>query len=134
MTLTAAGGISRITSRIIACAIAVHKALGPGLLEAPYRLALAVEFGRAGLAYEMEKPLDVKYGDARLGCGYRLDFVVEAKVVVEVKSLVTVLPVHSAQLLTYLRLSGYPAGLLLNFNVPLMKDGIDRVLNDQPAK
>ena len=120
MTLTAAGGISRITSRIIACAIAVHRALGPGLLEAPYRLALAVEFGRAGLAYEMEKPLDVKYGDARLGCRYRLDFVVEAKVVVEVKSLVTVLPVHSAQLLTYLRLSGYPAGLLLNFNVPLM--------------
>ncbi len=133
MTLTAAGDVSRITSCIIACAIAVHKALGPGLLEAPYRLALAVEFRRAGLAYEMEKPLDVTYGEARLGCGYRLDFVVEAKVVVEVKSLAAVLPVHRAQLLTYLRLSGYPAGLLLNFNVPLMKDGIERVLNDQPA-
>jgi GxxExxY protein len=134
MTLTAAVEISRITSRIIARAIAVHKALGPGLLEAPYRLALAVEFGRACLAYEMEKPLDVMYGGARLGCGYRLDFVVEATVVAEVKSLAGVLPVHRAQLLTYLRLSGCPAGLLLNFNVPRMKDGIDRVLNDQPAK
>jgi GxxExxY protein len=134
MTLTATGGISSITSRIIACGIAVHKALGPGLLEAPYRLALAVEFARAGLAYEMEKPLPVLYGDARLGCGYRLDFVVEAMVVVEVKSLAAVLPVHRAQVLTYLRLSGHPAGLLLNFNVERMKDGIERVLNDQPAK
>jgi GxxExxY protein len=133
MTLKAAGGLGRITSRIIACGIVVHKTLGPGLLEAPYRLALAVELARAGLAYEMEKPLTVMYGDARLGCGYRLDFVVEATVVVEIKSLAAVLPVHRAQLLTYLRLSGYAAGLLLNFNVPRLKDGIERVLNDQPA-
>ncbi len=134
MTLAAAGGLSYLSWRIIGCAIAVHKELGPGLLEAPYRLALAAELTRAGLAYEKEKPLAVTYGEDRLGCGYRLDLVVEQTVVLEIKSVAAVLPVHRKQLLTYLRLSGCPLGLLLNFNVERMKDGISRVVNDQPAK
>ena len=134
MTLAAAAGLSYLTWRIIGCAIAVHKALGPGLLEAPYRLALAAELTRASLAYEREKPPAVIYGEDRLGCGYRLDFVVEQTVVLEIKSVAALLPVHRKQLLTYLRLSGLPLGLLLNFNVERMKDGIGRVLNDQPPK
>jgi GxxExxY protein len=81
----------------------------------------------------MEKPLVVKYRNVTLGCGYRMDFVVERRIVVEIKSVAVVLPVHRAQLLTYLRLSRYPAGLLFNFNVQRMKDGIARVLNTQPA-
>ena len=134
MTLAAVGGLGYLSWRIIGCAIAVHKALGPGLLEAPYRLALGTELTRAGLAYEREKPLAAMYDGAPLGCGYRLDFVVEQTVVLEIKSVAAVLPVHRKQLLTYLRLSGCSLGLLLNFNVERMKDGVSRVLNDQPAK
>ena len=131
MTLVPAGGITQLSDKIIGCAIVVHRAMGPGLLEAPYKLALAVELSRAGLAYALDVPLKVTYGDVKLGCGYRMDVVVEATVVLEIKSVAATLPIHRAQLLTYLRLSGYPVGLLLNFNAKLLKEGIARVLNDR---
>lgn len=133
MVLVDADGISPITESIIGCAIRVHSALGPGLLEAPYRLALAVELNRAGLRYDMEKPLPVLYGTKPLGTGYRMDLVVEAKVVIEIKCVERLLPIHKMQLLTYLRLGMYPAGLLFNFKSKYLKDGMGRVLNDRPS-
>jgi GxxExxY protein len=123
--------INRITHRINGGAIRVHRAFGPGLLESPYRLALGIELLAAGLSCVSEVPLSVTYNGRDLGTGYRMDFVVEDTVVIEVKAIDRLLPIHRQQLLTYLKLSGYPAGLLINFNVPLLKDGIVRVLNDR---
>ena len=124
--------INTITKRIIGCAIRVHRVFGPGLLESPYKLATAIELTSAGLSYVAEVPLPVSYNGRELGTAYRMDFVVEESVVVEVKAIERLLPIHRQQLLTYLRLSGYPVGLLINFNVPVLKDGIVRVLNDRP--
>jgi GxxExxY protein len=120
--------VNRTTERIIGAAIAVHRALGPGLLESAYKACLASELGARGLRYEREVEVPVVYNDVRLDCGYRMDLLVERLVVVELKVAARLEPVHTSQLLTYLRLSGCPAGLLINFNVPVLKAGIRRVV------
>ena len=126
MRLRAGMGFSRdpLVAAIIGCAIEVHRVLGPGLLESPYRRCLAREFTLKRLPFETEVALPVVYKGERLNCGFRLDFVVEGRVVVEVKSVARLMPIHSAQLLTYMKLLSAPRGVLLNFNVPLMKYGI----------
>ena len=115
-----------LTDQIIGAAIEVHKALGPGLLESAYQACLARELSLRRVAFKREKPLPVEYKGVQLDCGYRLDFLVNDKVVVELKAVEHVLPVHEAQLLTYLMLSGCRVGLLINFYVPVLKDGITR--------
>lgn len=115
-----------LTEQIIGAAIEVHRELGPGVLESAYAACLAREFELRGLRFRREVVLPVEYKGVRIDCGYRLDFVVEEKVVLEVKAVERVLPVHEAQLLTYLRLSGYRIGLLINFNCTVLKNGITR--------
>ena len=115
-----------LTQRIIGAAIEVHRALGPGLLESAYQACLAHELTLRGIGYEREKPLPVAYKGIEFDCGYRLDFLVDHKVVLELKAVDHVLPIHEAQLLTYLRLSGVRVGLIINFNVPVLRDGIVR--------
>jgi GxxExxY protein len=118
--------INQITETIIGCAIEVHKNLGPGLLESTYEECLAYELSKAGLLFERQKPLSVIYKDTRLDCGYRLDLIVDQNVIVEIKALDLLLPIQEAQLLTYLKLSGIKVGLLVNFNVKLLKQGLKR--------
>ena len=119
-----------LTERSIGAAIEVHRRLGPGLLESAYQRCLARELELQSIAFLKEVALPVHYKGERLDCGYRIDLLVAGQVVVEVKSLEKVDPIHEAQLLTYLRLGGWKVGLLINFNVPLLKDGIKRrVLN-----
>ncbi|MCZ7646890.1 MAG: GxxExxY protein [Planctomycetota bacterium] len=115
-----------LTDRVLASAIEVHNALGPGLLESAYGECLCVEFSERGIAFEREVPLPVAYKGRKLNCGYRMDFVVEKSVVLELKSVEEVSVIHEAQLLTYLRLSGLRVGLLINFNVGKLKDGLRR--------
>jgi GxxExxY protein len=129
MALAPLPEINPITSEIIKAAVEVHRGLGPGLLESVYLACLLYELQKTGLKLETQKALAVVYKDVKLECGFRLDLVVEAKVIVEVKSMAQLVPVHRAQLLTYLALTGCPAGLLINFNVPVLKDGVTRVLN-----
>lgn len=117
-----------LTRRIIGAAIEVHKALGPGLLESAYQICLAREFALRQIKFEQEKPIPVQYKGVALDCGYRLDFVVENKVVVELKAVEKAMPVHEAQLLTYLKLTGCKVGLLINFNIPVLKDGVIRLV------
>ena len=117
-----------LTERIIGAAIEVHKALGPGLLESAYQTCLAHEFALRGLTFEQEKPLPVVYQGIRLDCGYRLDFAVDGKVVVELKAVDSIHAVHRAQLLTYLKLTGCKVGLILNFNEAVLKNGIERLV------
>ena len=124
--------LNRITESIIGAAIEVHRALGPGLLESAYEACLAFELVERGLKVEQQKPLPVVYRDVRLDCGYRLDLLVEEKVIVEIKAVDRLAPIHQAQLLSYLRLSGCKVGLLINFNVKVLKDGIRRVVNSFP--
>jgi GxxExxY protein len=115
-----------LTERVIASAIAVHRALGPGLLESAYEACLCAEFAEAGLAFERQRPLQLTYKRAIVDCGYRMDIVVEDRLLLELKSMERLLPIHEAQLITYLKLSGLKTGLLMNFNTQLMKDGIKR--------
>lgn len=115
-----------LTGQIIGAAIEVHRALGPGLLESAYQACLARELSLRGIAFEREKPLPVEYKGLELDCGYRLDFLVEDRVVLELKAVDRLLPVHEAQLLTYLKLTGCRVGLLINFNVAVLKEGIVR--------
>jgi GxxExxY protein len=124
--------LDRITDAVIGAAIDVHRAIGPGLLESAYTSCLAFELAEKGLKVEAEKPLPLIYREVRLDCGYRLDLLVEARVIVEVKAVENLLPVHKAQLLSYLRLSGCKVGLLINFNVPQLKSGIVRVVSGLP--
>ena len=119
---------STITERIIGCAIKVHKALGPGLLESAYQECLYFKLKRTGLYVEKEKPLPLIYEDVKLEIGYRVDLLVERQIVVEIKSVDGLAEIHLAQVLTYLKLSGNRLGLLINFNVTLLKDGIKRVV------
>jgi GxxExxY protein len=121
--------LNRITGIIIAAAIAVHKVLGPGLLESAYITCLIFELRRRGLKVEEQRPVPLTYCGIKLDCTYRLDLVVEDLVIVEVKALEKFAPIHTAQMLTYLRLTDCPVGLLLNFNAPVLKDGLKRVLN-----
>jgi GxxExxY protein len=122
--------INNLTSDIIGAAIEVHKDIGPGLLESAYEECLCYELGLRGVSYERQKPLPVVYKGKELDCGYRLDLVVERAFILELKSCEKVEPIHKAQLLTYLKLSGLKLGLLLSFNVTVMKHGIVRVVNE----
>jgi len=106
----------------------VHRTLGPGLLESAYQTCLAHEFSLQGIGFEQEKALPVEYKGVCLDCGYRLDFLVGGKVVVELKAANEIHPIHEAQLLTYLKLTGCRVGLLINFNVPVLKKGIKRMV------
>jgi GxxExxY protein len=117
-----------LTGQIIGAAIEVHRELGPGLLESAYQVCLARELSLRGVAFKREKPLPVEYKGVHVDCGYRLDFVVADKVVVELKAVDAIHKVHGAQLLTYLRLTGCRVGLLINFNVPVLKNGIKRMV------
>jgi GxxExxY protein len=123
------GGVNSITERIISSAIAVHKELGPGLLESAYEACLMHELLTNGVSVERQKELPVKYRGVQIDCGYRLDLLVEDQVVVELKSVDRLESIHEAQVLSYLKLSGYQVGLLLNFNVRFLKDGIRRFVN-----
>jgi GxxExxY protein len=122
--------INDLTGEVIGAAIEVHKHLGPGLLESAYEECLCYELRSREIVYERQKPLAINYKQVRLDCGYRLDLVVEGKVILELKSCEKIEDIHKAQLLTYLKLSGLKLGLILNFNVPIMKEGIVRVVND----
>jgi GxxExxY protein len=119
-----------LTKRVIGACIEIHRSLGPGLLESAYEECLCHELSLAGISYERQKPLPVHYKGVNLDCGYRLDLVVGHKLVVELKAVESLLPVHEAQLLTYLKLSGLTLGLLINFNVPVLKSGIKRIVNN----
>ena len=118
-----------VAAQVVDAAVAIHKFLGPGLLESAYAAALQIEFDERGLACEREVPISARYHDRPLSVVYRADLLVERRVLVEVKAAVGPAPLHLAQLLSYLRLGNWRLGLLLNFNSPLMKDGIRRVVN-----
>jgi GxxExxY protein len=121
-------GHDGLTERIIGCAIEVHRALGPGLLESAYEDCLCFELGEHALPYRRQVILPVAYKSRRLESGFRIDVLVEDGVAVELKAVEQVLPVHEAQLLTYLKLGKFPVGLLLNFHVPVLKQGIERLV------
>ena len=121
---------NEISGIIIGCAMKVHTALGPGLLESAYQACLDYELNKTGLNVGKQAPLPLVYEDVKLECGYRVDLIVESKVIVEIKSVECLNPIHAVQLLTYLRLSNCKLGLLLNFNVFHLRDGIKRVVNN----
>jgi GxxExxY protein len=120
---------NEIGRRVLGCALRVHRALGPGLLENVYESCLAHELGKAGLDFDRQLSLPVTYDGLVMDVAFRLDLLVLGRVVVEIKAIETVAPVHKAQLLSYLRLGGFRLGYLLNFNVMLMKEGIFRIAN-----
>jgi GxxExxY protein len=122
--------LNKITEIIIGSAIAVHRELGPGLLESAYEACLAYELMETGLEIERQRPLPIRYRGVQLDCGYRLDMVVAESVIVELKAVDRLEPIHEAQLLSYLKLSGLEVGLLINFNVRYLKDGIRRLITD----
>ncbi len=119
-----------LTEKVIGACIRIHRALGPGLLESAYEECLCYELGAGGICFERQKPLPVRYESVLLDCGYRLDVVVDGQLVIELKTVEKFLPIHDAQLLTYLKLSGLTLGLLINFNVPVLKDGVRRLVNN----
>jgi GxxExxY protein len=122
-----------VTERVIAAAVKVHSALGAGLLESTYSACLLHELRLAGLRYEHQVALPARYQGVTLEAGYRIDFLVEDCVIVELKAVEALLPLHTAQLITYLKLSGHKVGLLINFNVPHLKQGLKRVVNGYQA-
>jgi len=121
--------INELTEMIIGAAIEVHRVMGPGLLESAYEECLCYELNRLGLKFKRQVQMPVPYKGLKLDCGYRLDLVVEDSVIVELKAVECLLPVHSAQLLTYLKLSGTKVGLLMNFNETALKKGLKRLVN-----
>tara|TARA_R110002096_G_scaffold28068_2_gene85358 strand:+ start:1228 stop:1608 length:381 start_codon:yes stop_codon:yes gene_type:complete len=120
---------NEMATKIIGCAIDVHKVLGPGLLESAYQECLYYKLKKVGLKVEKEKPMPLVFEEVKLECGYRIDLLVENKVVIELKSVEALNDVHLAQTLTYMKLGKYKLGLLINFNVTLLKQGIKRVIN-----
>jgi GxxExxY protein len=122
--------INEISSQVVDAALKVHSALGPGLLEGAYEACLAYELRKRGLAVNVQFPLPIVYDGVRVEIGYRVDLIVEDLVLVELKAVTKLLPIHHAQLLSYLRLSGRRLGLLLNFHEPRLKDGVKRLAND----
>ena len=120
--------INYLTGEIIGAAIEVHKALGPGLLESAYEECLSREFGLRQLHFKRQQAIPVEYKGVKLDCGYRIDFSIEDLVILELKSVDSLQPIHEAQLLTYLKLTGFKVGLLINFNVPVLKQGIRRLI------
>jgi len=121
-----------LTRRIIGAAIEVHKVLGPGLLESAYETCLAFELRQQGFHVEQQQPLPVVYKSEKLDCGYRLDLVIENSVILEIKAVEHLAPIHDAQLLSYLRLSNKRVGLIINFHVRVLKDGLRRIVNEFP--
>jgi len=125
--------INDLTRRVIGAAIEVHKILGPGLLESAYEECLGyelkLELKLRKFLFERQKELPIEYKGVKLDCGYRLDIVVENRLILELKSCESLLPIHEAQLLTYLKLTGIKVGLMINFNVPVLKDGIKRIVS-----
>jgi len=118
-----------LSKKIIGCAIEVHKQLGPGLLESAYQECLYYELKQAGLFVQKEKPMPIVYKEVKLDHGYRIDLLVKEKVVIEIKTVDALNDVHAAQVLTYLKLGNYKLGLLLNFQVSVLKNGIRRLIN-----
>ena len=122
-----------ITGKVLTAAFRVHSALGPGLLESAYQACLAYELHQMRLKADVQVALPVTYDQIRLEIGYRLDIVVEQQVILELKAVNQLLPIHEAQLLSYLKLSGLPVGLLINFHEVRLKDGIRRLINTKPS-
>ena len=120
--------INKLTHEVIGAAIEVHKILGPGLLESAYEECLCHELQLREIRHERQKELPIEYKGIKLDCGYRLDFVVASRLILELKVCDTLLSIHEAQLLTYLKLTGIKVGLLINFNVPVLKEGIKRLV------
>ena len=120
---------NEVSNKIIGCAIEVHRQLGPGLLESAYQECLFYELKLANLIVEREKPMPIVYKEVKLDHGYRIDLLVESKVVIEIKTAEFLTDVHTAQVLTYLKLGNYKLGLLLNFHVAILKNGIKRIIN-----
>ena len=121
--------LNLITEQVIGCSIDVHRFLGPGLLESAYEECLCYELSQHGIEFLRQVPLPVVYKGIKLDCGYRMDLVIEGTVVLEIKAVESTIPVFEAQLLSYLKLSGKPIGLLINFHVPVLKNGIKRIGN-----
>ena len=121
---------NEIANKIIGLAIELHKALGPGLLESAYKECLFYKLQKDGLRVEKEKPMPLIFEEVKLECGYRIDLLVERRVVIEIKSVEALNDVHLAQTLTYMKLGNYKLGLLINFNVSLLKNGIKRLVNN----
>ncbi|MBI5816070.1 MAG: GxxExxY protein [Nitrospinae bacterium] len=119
---------SDLTETIISCAIEIHRCLGPGLLESAYEECLCYELSMRKIPFERQKHLPMEYKDIKLDCGYKLDIIVDGNVIVELKCVENILPIHEAQLLTYLKLSNIKVGLILNFHVALMKNGVKRMI------
>ena len=124
--------LDQISRRIIGAAIEVHRQLGPGLLESAYQSCLVYELRQRNLRVEEQRSLPIIYKEVKLDCGYRLDLVVDDEIIVEVKAVETLLPIHEAQLLSYLRLAHKNVGLLINFHVPVLKSGLKRIVNEFP--
>ena len=129
--LTDPAGTNQLTRTIIGCAIEVHRELGPGLLESSYTACMVIELEASGLRFEVERPVQLLYKGMALNVGYRLDLMVEEQVVVELKCVDGLAPIHTAQVITSLRLTSCPVGLLINFNVPVLKQGVRRILNSK---
>jgi len=115
-----------LSKKVIGCAIEVHRELGAGLLESTYQQCLAYELSKNSISFVMEKEIPVKYKDVKIDCGYRIDLVIENSLIVELKSVEKLLPIHEAQILTYMKLANIKIGLLINFNVKILKNGIKR--------
>ena len=126
--------LNNLSQRVIGLCIEVHRELGPGLLESAYEEALAFELTQAGIAFKRQLETPLRYKGISLNCGYRIDFLIEEKLIVELKAANELLPVHHAQLLTYLKLDRRSLGLLINFNVPILKDGVRRVVSGELFK
>ena len=120
---------NEISHTVIGVAIELHKKLGPGLLESVYENTFAYDLREAGLQVDQQMPIPLIYKEVKMDCGYRLDLLVNKKVIIEIKSIETVAPVHFAQVLTYLKLSEIKLGLLINFNTAVLKDGLHRIVN-----
>jgi len=117
----------KLTGKVIGCAIEVHRNLGPGLLESAYERCLSFELLVNNIHHHIQKELSIKYKNTDLDCGYRIDLLIEDKLIVELKSVEKILPIHEAQLLTYMKLANISTGLLINFNVPLLKVGHKKI-------
>lgn len=117
-----------LSGRIVDCALHVHKKLGPGLLESAYQHGLAYQFAKNGIIFEKEKTIPIVMDDYPIDAGYRADFIIDRKIILEIKSVEKIIPLHSAQLLTYMKLGKFKLGLILNFNEKLLKDGIRRLV------
>ncbi len=126
--------LNELSHRVIGLCIEVHRELGPGLLESAYEEALAYELTMAGYRFERQREMPLLYKGVKLDCGYRLDLVIEEKLIIELKAVNDLLPVHHAQLLTYLKLERRALGLLVNFNVPMLKNGVQRVVSGELFK